>query len=600
MVEWFLEDPSGVEYAIEPDDWTLDRYYDEGQIKASTASLNIARRIPARRQQWIRMVDDGKTQFLGYVSRKPSISGISKKSIQALGVEALLMNCPLPPISLPYDTYSMQDIFSDTTWPGFIYGANSYIPPGWLEDTLPAETTDDWIAHGPCVVEDATNGIVKLANCGSRTRLSTTQIYVGSIAYTEQADYATAIATDRSTFRDADDLWIHFYYDSALEMGYKFLPLYCLNAFDTRCRMGTVDNDVLFTTPIKVGPENMAGQMLVDIATVHDLNVRPRYSGKICYIDALEDFEDDGLFEIHEDQCSDIDFGEPEYSAYSAFTGLGACPRLFQQQQSIVSVRPGGAFIRSQAELPEAYYDAGGNLCLLTTAQWSATQPKHVVRATTDRHNFIPLGSNVALYATGETTETYQLRALKRSSKASSVLELGARSLDLLDAREALDAAENAYAVDILPEIFAIATMAGTITVGATNKACVAYVSNEFTLPAWDDVSAYNPRCLADIEISATNTGLIRPYTSTAQFRVAVNTGTTFAAAKRVQEASSQHYIVSKDSITGLDITRKVTWGTGNYLQLYVALLGALPSASDNTDFTVSLDIYVVGRRGMT
>lgn len=591
MVEWVLEQSDGQEYHIEPDDWDLFRAYDEGTMRPAEATLKVSRRVPAWAKQWIRAVEANKTIFLGYIDQEPAIDDITK-SISAKGVEALLFECPCPVISLPYDSADMQDIFSDSAYPGLIYAANSYIPPGWLEDSLPAETDDPWIAHGPCVVIDGTNGIVKLANCGSKSRIGTKTICVNGIDYTEQASYATAIATDRSTYRDVDDLWIHYYYNSALEYGYKFLPLYALNAFDTRCRMGTIESTYAFPTPIKFGPEDMVGEMLAGIATVHGLNMRARYSGKLCYIDALEDFEDDGIFEIHEDLCNEIRYQEPSYNAASSLTGIGACPRLFQQMQSIVSTKPGGAFVRATQEFPEAYYDAGGNLCPLVTAQWSSTLPKNIVSVTTDRYNGIPIGASCLLKLIGKN-ESYQLKSIKRSSKSSTVLELGSRSPDILDALNALGGVENAYAMEILPDLYSVDTLSGTLTVGASNKAAVEYVSDAFSMCSYASVSDYNPRVLADISLKSEATGMVRPYNSVAIFRVKVGTAI-------VPEAYSQHYVVDKDNLKALDITSKINWGGSNTIKVYVKLLGALPSASDNSDFSVSVDVYVVGRRELT
>ena len=599
-MEWFLEDAAGNEYAFEPDDYSLDRYYDEGTIRASVASLDISRKVPAIEKQWLRMVDGGKTRFLGYISRTPTIQSTTRKSIKALGVEALLFSCPCPVISIPYNSVDMQDIFSDAAYPGLIYAANSHIPPGWLEDTRPTETTDDWIAHGPCTIVDATNGIAKLENCGSRSRLGTKTIYVNGTAYTDRASYALMAANDRSTYRDTDDLCIRFYYNSALEHGYRFLPMYALNAFDTRCRMGTVDSTYTFTTPINLGPEYLIGDILAGIATTHGLNLRPRYESKLCYIDALEDFNDDGIFDIHEEECNEIRFEEPSYSPASSVTGVGACPRLFQQMQSVMYTNPGGAFLRSQKELPEAYYDSGGNLCVLTTAQWSATRPKHVITVVTDKHPYIPIGDNVRPLILGYASTVYQLRAIKLAMGKPATLELGARSFDILDARDALNDVGNAYAFEILPEISSYPTKTGTLTVGATNKSEASYTSSAFLLPTLASVSDYNPRVLVDISLEASSTGVVRPYDSVARFKVSVDTDTSFADANVVQESTSQHYVVAKDTLTGLDITSKCTWNSNNYINVSVVLLGALPNAGDNTNFTISVDIYIVGRRELT
>lgn len=129
MVDWILEQPDGQEYYIEPDEWDLFRAHDEGTMRPAEATLKVSRRVPAWAKQWIRAVEANKTIFLGYIDQEPAIEDITKKSISAKGVEALLSECPCPVISLPYDSADMQDIFSDSAYPGLIYAANSYMPP---------------------------------------------------------------------------------------------------------------------------------------------------------------------------------------------------------------------------------------------------------------------------------------------------------------------------------------------------------------------------------------------------------------------------------------------------------------------------------------
>ncbi|MCK9571068.1 hypothetical protein M0R72_19120 [Candidatus Pacearchaeota archaeon] len=599
MVEWFLEDSSGVEYAIDVDEYGLTRFYDEGKVRPSEASITVPRRVPALDKQWIRMVDDGQTRFLGYLSRKPTISSIHKKILVARGVEALLWECPCPVLSYAYNSTTMTQLFSDAAYPGLIYAANSHIPPGWLEDSRPAETVDEWLAHGPAVIYDETNAIVKYENCGTKSRMGSTAINVNGVAYTNYASYALMAAADRATYRDAEDLYIHFWSGGAPEYGYRNLPLFAANAFDTRVRRGVIDSTYTFNTPIQVGPENMVGDMLAGIATVHGLNLRPRYVGKLCYLDALEDFSDDGIFDIPEEHCTKINFKNINAVQLSALTGLGAGPRLFKQVQSILDVTPGGAFIRDTVDCEKGYYDADGNLCVLATNEWEAIRSPEVVEIETDMHDYIPLGADARLLIEGEKTNTYQVRKVAKNSKSSTKIELGARSKDILDAMAAQSAVGNAYATEEMPEFFTPGTKTGVLTIGATNKTAVPFVSSAFAMPAWATVSAYNPRVLLDLSLTITD-GYIFAYNTVAQFKVAVGTDTTWTQDDSVLQSETPFYIVAKDDLNGIDITRKITWGTNNYLYIITSLLGALANAGDFSDLNVSAKIYMVGRRELS
>jgi hypothetical protein len=133
-MEWLLEDRAGIEYAIDVDSWKLERFYDDSKVKPSEATIEVPRRVPAFDKQWIRAVEDGQTKFLGYISRKPKITSIEKKTITASGIEALLWKCPCPKLSYYAEFVDLQQVFDhiapdwetqDCYWPGLLFSANS-------------------------------------------------------------------------------------------------------------------------------------------------------------------------------------------------------------------------------------------------------------------------------------------------------------------------------------------------------------------------------------------------------------------------------------------------------------------------------------------
>ncbi|MCK9571069.1 hypothetical protein M0R72_19125 [Candidatus Pacearchaeota archaeon] len=530
-MEWLLEDRAGVEYAIDVDSEKLDRFYDDLKVKPSEATIEVPRRVPAWDKQWIRAVEDGQTKFLGYISRKPRISGIGKKTITANGVEALLWKCPCPRLSYFANYVALQQVFDhiapddgDYTcfWPGLLFAANSQIPDGLRENSIPDSTNLPFISHGPGEVIDETDGIVKYKNLGLKSRVGLADIFINGAKCTNCATYTEMEATEKAVFRDANDLYIRFRIASYRYFGLKNISVYAENAFDTRVRKGLIDSDAVLATQLAVGPENQVGDVLHDLAAIHGLNTRFRYAGKLCYLDALEDFSDDGIFDIPEEECDKLEYKTPQNAIPDAVTCTGHGSRLIQQVQSIFNVKPGGAYVRKVADFPNTFFDKNqtlkeyywvaspashgfndipvtnhfGRLTERSSNKWYQSKDRGNIEISIEGRDDIPVGADVRIIA-DDATNTYQIQKMSLSSKNMPVITIGKKNSDILDAIEALQSNDSYIKEDMI--------IIGDISVN--KQMSVDWVADGTGLPVTDPYFGPLPGGTFDPYTIAINTG---------------------------------------------------------------------------------------------
>lgn len=367
---WLIEGNDGIEKTIDPDRWRYKLFSSVEGFSPSEATLTVPRVVPVKLHDWIRAVDGGKTVFLGYVSRQPSLTTNGRKSISALGAEALLMNCPCPLQSYFAGNVLLSQVFGsddpDTSAhvydiPGLIFAANSLIPPGIREDTLPAVTTDDWIAHGPAEIVDYNNAIVKYPNMGTRSRAGNAAIFVNGYPYSDKASYALMAAGSVAVWRDEEDLYLRHWLSGAAIPGWMNAPVFAKNAYDTRCRFGGIDVDSALEVQLMVDPRITVGDVFFNLAKSTGQSLSIEYDGKTCYVYVVEDFDPLEETSISSDDCLEVkyqDLGlEPD-----ALMALGHGGNKTRQMQSIFSTAPGGAYLRATGDFPYTFFDKNQDL----------------------------------------------------------------------------------------------------------------------------------------------------------------------------------------------------------------------------------------------
>lgn len=371
MMDWYLENADGTEYRIDVDKWKLELHAILDTFYPNTANVTLSRAVTTTKKQWIRAVEHGKTTFLGYIAENPQSYHEGQKTIVAYGAENLLWAYPCPLQTYWGTTVYLSQVFGhadpDTTTdkdniPGLLFAANSQIPPGWREDTLPTDTDDRWIAHGPGEIIDAINGIVKYPNMGTRSRIGTAAIFVDGYPYTDVASYADMASGTAAVWRDEDDLYIRFWVAGALVPHFRNAPVYAKNAFDTRCRFGSIDTDSVLDVQLLVDSGIMAGDVILNLARSSGQYLRFVYVGKLCYMYVVANFDDLGETEILENECDKVKFSPSAELNPDAVTGAGHGGNKTRQFQSIFSTKPGGAYVRRVADFPYTFFDRNQTL----------------------------------------------------------------------------------------------------------------------------------------------------------------------------------------------------------------------------------------------
>jgi len=599
-MQWYHTTPEGQESAIDCIDWSYDTFYDAVTPRAAEAQLVVGRDCPVIEKQYVRAEEEGQTVFLGFVSRKPSLSG-EQKGVECRGVEGQLQKRVCPKL-----TYSggasisgttLQHLFADKPpWiqpdtastyeePGLLNAANSLMPPGWIAPEfltpIPAGL-EQGVVHGP---RWYTGGVIKFRFCGKKSRIGTSQIYHDWHIFEEYQTYEALIAsTTAGIYRDDVDLWMRIptgtlpgIYDTGF--GYVYGNFFALNAFDTKVRRGIIDlATTLLTVPLTVGFGDTVMDILCNVAEFHKQHVRFRYENDgFCYMDVKANWDADGIVDIYESECDLIEYPADSDLQVDALIGLGAGEGQFQAAYSVFDTRPGKAFLVETETFENAMEDYSGNLAPLITLSWDERRAKQAIQVTNSNGDYdgIKPGQTVRLHVDGEPATLYQVFQVSRSAK-STVISIGNRTKDILDAKRADQAINSNYLVDDLLEIGSFSS-SGIIGVGDWNHPDVAFTSEPIYLPAWADFVAYNPAVMLEISLSLRE-GHYIPADISSMLYACGSIDPTFAdmEAHRIPNTETIQYMLGK-SVTA-NIMGNVTWGVANYFRIHCILNGVWPA----------------------
>lgn len=477
MMDWYLENADGVEYRIDVDEWKLELHTILDNYTPNKANVTLSVDVPTTHNQWIRAVEFGKTAFLGYISENPQSYRRGQKTIVAYGADNLLWECPCPLQTYWGATVYLSQVFGhadpDTTTdkdniPGLLFAANSLIPPGWREDTLPTDTDDRWISHGPGEIIDATNGIVRYPNMGTRSRVGAAAIFVDGYPYTDVASYADMASGTAAVWRDEDDLYIRFWQSGALVSHWRNAPVYAKNAFDTRCRFGSIDTDSVLDVQLIVDSGINVGPVILNLARSSGQYLRFVYIGKICYMYVVEDFSDLGEVEILESECEKVKFIPDTELNPDAVTGAGHGGNNTRQFQSIFSTKPGNAYIRRVADFPYTFFNKNsvltrcigggsfsnfiatthhGMLFENTLAHWQESKKGSRIELELKSRNIPSPGSALRLDGPHPVTDqNTRICSIERDQTGLSRIVAGSELDTLIDARNGIQSINEAYA----------------------------------------------------------------------------------------------------------------------------------------------------------
>mgnify|MGYP001204036055 CR=1 FL=1 len=597
-MQWFLTTPEGQEFEVDCSDWSASWYYEAGTPRAAECKLTVPRNTPALEKQWIKGVDDGQVKFLGYVSRRPSISGATKE-IQGKGVESLLWERPCPHITYSAgieegsaNATTLNHLFADKppwVWPdswatyeaaGLLNAANSLIPKGWCAVLSSASSgIFPGICTGPRYF--SATGVIKLRYCGKKSRIGTSAIYHDCNKFPEHTSLTSLIASDApGIYRDDVDLYIYIPQDVVLDIdsigfGYFHGNFFAYNAFDTKVRRGTIDlATTQITAPLKIDPESMIGDIIANIATIYEQKVRFRYEQDgLCYMDVVENFDDEEIIDIYEEDCSEISFSADSDLHPDALIGLGYGDGLLKDIYSVFDTRPGKAWIAQTESFENAMQDANGGLVPFVDAKWSELVEKEIIEVTSDAYDHVVPGNNARLHLSDEPDTVYQIASITRYMTKPSTICLGKRSRDLIDRYEAQRNASSTFLFDDLIEVGSMSS-SGVIGVGDWGASVVPFDTDKLYLPSLANFADYNPAALIEITISPRQ-NCFTPVDLSSQFWLCMAANKEDLDANRVAFSETTQYMIG-DSIRIPMLVGDLQ--ANNYFRVYCKLNGGWPA----------------------
>jgi hypothetical protein len=616
-LEWLFKTFGGQEYAVDVFDWEFTRVLDAS--RPSEARLVASRNDVIIPKGWVRAVEDSQTRFIGYVSRRPGLSG-SRQTVECKGVEQLLWNrycgrygymgslagadgvmfTRLAHIfnsdspNQGYDRYQMKGCI------GLIWYANSKIPHGFGQRRryvpLPYDNYPVREAHGPIQLFYASSSIMRLPGGGKLSRLGTSNIYINGSLFPEVASFANlAASSDMGIYRDDLDLYLKISDTSGTYIGdYKNNSFLADNAFDTKIRAGLLDNpdDDLYG-PLDLDHTDTFGDAFLAVAELHNKNIRWRYGNDyLCYMDVLNDFSDDGLFSIKEEDCDRVEQESNTSLVPDALIGLGYGSKYCRQIHSAVDLSaPYGAFIEKNYEIKNGFADVDivsgverfGNMYALMDAAFVDERGKDIITISGKNFKDLIPGNAVALALRNEQIRNFEVSKVQLRKDNAPTISLGNRASDILDAMRALKESSDVYIDKSMVEIGYTSVMSGDITIGDLDTADTAFTTASFTLPS-RPVATDRPRFILDIGIRPKDGSYDKPVYCTLWVCMASATGSIDSY--WIMGGGSQWYLLG-DTFNGIDATDNCNWGGANYVRVHCRYRGYWDGAAPVLTCTV-------------
>jgi hypothetical protein len=268
-------------FEVLEEDFTFRSPKQIDHLEPRTLDLVLPRGVPVTQFSTIVASEQGIIQFRGFAETY-SINDQKQKTLTFKGMEALLNQRYAHPYFYPIGT-SFSNLFSDTctdlALPGLLAQANGGIPPGL-----------DYSVYTDLGVKN----IIKITDGGKLYRFSNRSLYAIDYRYLRKLDEANLLAdltwVDNAFFRDQDDIYIRrdgFYDHGWADLGGMIVE----NAFDTTCRLDTIDEKALAgDLPVSQSEREPIGDLIVDIAMGHKYYVHFRDDANFTYI-KLDDQE---------------------------------------------------------------------------------------------------------------------------------------------------------------------------------------------------------------------------------------------------------------------------------------------------------------------
>jgi hypothetical protein len=581
-VEILIENVGQDPVEIDVDNWDLTRYRDAH--RASTLKLECSRRVPVQPYARIVATDGSATLFRGYIE-KPRIKNKTARELNCVGEENLLAHRHTGRFSIGPSTRTLLHAFSSDAPNqvadaqgivgnlGILTTANGMIP--FHGSAIVADTPRyDWFDHGH-------DHIYQLGGLGLNSRLGAADIYSEGLLLPRVANYATLEATPISCWSDADDLWVRC--DDTI-YSHGFGPrkiLIGLDKYDTGVRCGAIAKSETTIAGNYQGEFDTILDLLIDLAEYHTTIPFFRYMQDHTYFDTFENYPTNEFY-LPEEHIKTINESVATDQRVHALICRGIGSRDVRQIYTPADHTWKGVWYQNIFDIADGHLDVAGFMRNVGDAEYERLHNDEVITVCpSDNWKQSPVpGDIINLVLDGEPRKMLQVASAKTGLKTSPEYELGARKSDIMEAFNSKSSLSRIYTEQILTKSSIPLMGSGTLITGdLTHGWCGGFTS---TFTVLDSVRSadYSHRVFLDLSISAD----LDPEPMEVDIQIN-GVGNIYT--------QPLHYLAN-DSISRLDITRLVLYGSLSTLTVFAKKKGDWPAHASCASHPVMNISYTV------
>ena len=296
-------------------------------------------------------------------------------------------------------------------------------------------------------------------------------------------------------------------------------------------------------------------------------------------------------FSLYENDCDLLTIDVSNTPHPHALIGAGFGYRDCKHHYSHMDLSyVGGAWLENiDTSITYGFIDANGILKPLIDAEWLDQQTDLRYKAIVSKIPQLSPGQYVYLNLKDNSVPLLlQVQSIETTptSPLKYILELGKRRQDEIDAFNAKSSLSNTYIQQFMTEIANPITNSGTLTIGDTTHGwCTPWNSGSFTIPA--AVNTFeNYRVTLDVSIKPSSNYTVAP--AECPVYVYINGS--------INPFTAWNHFLLGDSVTGVDISSMVNYGSASTLQVNCMLRGdwmpAHASCSGHPTAAVSATIH--------
>ena len=267
--------------------------------------------------------------------------------------------------------------------------------------------------------------------------------------------------------------------------------------------------------------------------------------------------------------------------------GQGYGSRDCQQKYAYMNLAWKGPWFEEVKSIENGFMDTGGILMPLTLAQYTNRQVDTRYKAVDDIGGLRPTPSqNVRLWLEEEATyRTLQIQDVEVAPSGKLSLQLGQRAFDEIDAFNAQSSLGNAYLQEYLVESGNSISSTGLVpgsamTIGDDVDGWGMLDMGNFTIPT--SIGDASNNCRVTLDIAMTLAG----GTPKAEGEMYLDFG-----GGGFQNGYFNHYLLG-DTISGIDITPYVIFGSAQDLKIYCKLRGEWIGSNPTATFTATIHAW--------